>query len=83
MKLTTDFLVMRTKQSIHHIRKLNLWGNELGDVSVIQNLVNLEVLALTVNCITTMENFSNLHKLRELYLRRNNITCNLEELEYL
>ena len=83
MKLTQEFLVMRTKQPLNHIKKLNLWGNELGDVSIIQNLTNLEVLALTVNCITTLKDFGGLTKLRELYLRRNNIVANLEELEYL
>lgn len=41
------------------------------------------MLALTVNCIQTCKDFANLHKLRELYLRRNNIPASLEEIECL
>ena len=65
------------------IVKLNLWGNDLGDVSIIKNLPNLEILALTVNQITTLKDFSTCYKLKELYLRRNNIPANYNELKYL
>jgi hypothetical protein len=55
----------------------------LHDVSILKNLPSLEVLALTVNQITTMKDFSNLYNLRELYLRRNYIPPDLMELRYL
>jgi Leucine-rich repeat (LRR) protein len=48
---------MKTRQPLHQIQKLNLWGNDLNDVSVIKNLNNLEVLALTVNQISTLKDF--------------------------
>ena len=51
MTLTQEFLLMKTRQSLPQITKLNLWGNDLGDVSILKQLVNLEVLALTVNQI--------------------------------
>ena len=74
---------MKTRQPLHLIQKLNLWGNDLHDVSILKNLQSLEVLALTVNQITTMKDFSNLYNLRELYLRRNYIPPDLMELRYL
>jgi cilla- and flagella-associated protein len=49
--------MMKTRQPLHQIQKLNLWGNDLNDVSVIKNLNNLEVLALTVNQISTLKDF--------------------------
>ena len=48
-----------------------------------KNCMSLEVLALTVNQITTMKDFSGLTNLRELYLRRNFIPPDLMELCYL
>lgn len=81
--LTQEFLVMKTRQPLHLIQKLNLWGNDLHDVSILKNLHNLEVLALTVNQISTMKDFAGLFNLRELYLRRNFIPASLQELRYL
>ena len=81
--LTQEFLVMKTRQPLHLIQKLNLWGNDLHDVSILKNLHNLEVLALTVNQITTMKDFAGLFSLRELYLRRNFVPASLQELRYL
>lgn len=49
MTLTQEFLVMKTRQPVNQIVKLNLWGNDLLDVSILKNLSNLEILALTVN----------------------------------
>lgn len=55
----------------------------MQDVSILKNLHNLEVLALTVNQISTMKDFAGLQNLRELYLRRNFIPASLQELKYL
>lgn len=74
---------MKTRQPLHLIKKLNLWGNDLQDVSILKNLSSLEVLALTVNQITTLKDFAGLQNLRELYLRRNFIPADLMELCYL
>ena len=57
MALTQEFIVMKTRQPLHQITKLNLWGNNLSDVSILRNLTQLEVLALTVNQITTLKDF--------------------------
>ena len=49
--------MLKTRQQMHQIQKLNLWGNDLNDVSIIKNLTNLEILALTVNQISTLKDF--------------------------
>ena len=74
---------MKTRQPLHIIQKLNLWGNDLQDVAILKNLPNLEVIALTVNQIDSLKDFAPLHNLRELYLRRNFIPASLHELRYL
>ena len=83
MTLTQEFLVMKTRQPVNQITKLNLWGNDLCDVSILKNLTNLEILALTVNQIPSLKYFQTCTKLKELYLRRNNIPADLDELRYL
>lgn len=49
IKLTAEFLKMKTRQNLNQIVKLNLWGSDLADVSILNSLTNLEVIALTVN----------------------------------
>ena len=71
-KLTHDFLSMRTKNSrLDQIRTLNLWGNDLSDVSILADLPNIEIISLSVNKITSLSAFKNMKHLRELYLRKN------------
>ena len=55
--LTQEFIVLKTRQAMDRIVKLNLWGNNLSEVSVLSKIPNLEVLALTVNQITTLKDF--------------------------
>ncbi|KAL2916292.1 hypothetical protein HK105_204048 [Polyrhizophydium stewartii] len=55
------------------IRSINLWGQDLTDVSILARLPQLEVLSLAVNKINTLAVFSALTNLRELYLRQNHI----------
>ena len=78
MKLTQDYIIMRTKQALPDIKKINLWGKDINDVSVISCLTNVEVIGLTMNSISTLKDFASLTKLRELYLRGNQIVANLE-----
>ena len=73
-KLTPEYIAMRTKcDRLESIKNLNLWGNDLEDISVIRNMYNLEVVSLSVNKIRTLRDFSGLKNLRELYLRKNSI----------
>jgi hypothetical protein len=73
-KLTAEFIALRTKSDrLEQIKNLNLWGNELEDISIIRNMPLLEVVSLSVNRITTLKDFSFLKNLKELYLRKNSI----------
>ncbi|KND02488.1 uncharacterized protein SPPG_02948 [Spizellomyces punctatus DAOM BR117] len=64
----------KTITDLASIRNLNLWGQNLTDVTVLQRLVNLEVLSLAINSLTSLAPFRNLTNLIELYLRRNNVS---------
>lgn len=78
--LTLDLVVAKCKTDrLQMIKNLNLWGNNLGDVSLIADMPNLEVVSLAVNQVTNLSPFQGLRNLRELYLRKNNIV-NFEEL---
>ncbi|XP_069184448.1 dynein axonemal assembly factor 11 isoform X9 [Procambarus clarkii] len=83
VKLTEDMVVARSKGSdLHNVRKLNCWGSELSDVSVVRKLENVEVLSLSVNRISTLADFQHCPNLQELYIRKNNI-ADINEILYL
>ena len=47
MKLTEEMVISRTRISdLSSIRKLNCWGADLSDVSLLKQMPNVEVLAL-------------------------------------
>ena len=47
VKLTEDMVVARTRVcDMNHVKKLNCWGAELSDVSVLRKLKSVEVLSL-------------------------------------
>jgi cilla- and flagella-associated protein len=81
--LTPDLILQRTKtDNLFSIKNLNLWGNELEDLSLLSKMPNLEVLSLSVNKISSLKDFATCSKLQELYLRKNNIS-DLTEIRYL
>ncbi|XP_054707627.1 cilia- and flagella-associated protein 410-like [Uloborus diversus] len=74
-KLTEHTVLARTRaQDLRSVRKLNAWGSELTDVSIVKKLPNVEVLSLSVNSISSLEDFSHCDNLQELYIRKNNIS---------
>ncbi|XP_055533917.1 cilia- and flagella-associated protein 410 isoform X4 [Wyeomyia smithii] len=82
-RLTEEMVIARSKQSdLAAIKKLNCWGSELSDVSIIRRMRGVEVLAFSVNRISTLADFENCLNLQELYLRKNNLT-EIDELVYL
>ncbi|XP_038116582.1 uncharacterized protein LOC6052234 isoform X5 [Culex quinquefasciatus] len=82
-RLTEEMVIARSKQSdLGAIKKLNCWGSELSDVSIIRRMRGVEVLAFSVNRISTLADFENCINLQELYLRKNNLT-DIDELMYL
>jgi hypothetical protein len=48
--LTIELINMKTKTNrIDTIKNLNLWGNDLNDISIVSQMPALEVLSLSVN----------------------------------
>jgi len=83
VKLTEDMIVARTRVSdMNQVKKLNCWGAELSDISVIKKLRNVEVLSLSVNSISTLADIQHCKNLQELYIRKNCIP-DISELCYL
>ncbi|KAI4483332.1 hypothetical protein M0802_013491 [Mischocyttarus mexicanus] len=86
VKLTEEMIVARTRMSdFSAVKKLNCWGSELTDVSILREMENVEVLSLSVNNINTLADFQYCHNLRDLFIRKNNIkdlneVCYLQEL---
>jgi len=82
-KLSRELIAQKVKSDrIESIRNLNLWGSNIEDISILEEMPSLEVVSLSVNKIKTLKSFANLSNLRELYLRHNLIS-NLNEIKYL
>jgi Leucine-rich repeat (LRR) protein len=54
--LTLELVHMKTKTNrLDTIKNLNLWGNDLEDISIVNQMQALEVLSLAVNRICTLK----------------------------
>ncbi|XP_061550759.1 cilia and flagella associated protein 410 isoform X1 [Phycodurus eques] len=83
MRLTRKRVLTEAKAShLENVRKLNCWGCQLTDVSILSQMPNIEVLTLSVNSISSLSPLAGCLSLCELYLRRNMI-ASLSELCYL
>mmetsp|Transcript_47660 Transcript_47660/g.119129 ORF Transcript_47660/g.119129 Transcript_47660/m.119129 type:complete len:221 (+) Transcript_47660:77-739(+) len=81
--LTEDLVLAKTRAgSLSEVKNLNLWGSDLTDVSILKRLEQVEVLSLSVNKISSLEEFRHCSHLTELYLRKNEIG-DIREVEYL
>lgn len=81
--LTENIVLSRTRQhDLSRVRKLNCWGSELSDVSIVEQMPFVEVLSLSINEISSLREFAACKNLQELYLRKNKIS-DLNELFYL
>ncbi|KAG1941751.1 cilia- and flagella-associated protein 410-like [Pimephales promelas] len=83
MKLTRKLVLARAKASdLESVKKLNCWGCNLTDISIFEQIPNVEVLTLSANHISSLEPISSCQHLSELYLRRNDIRslCELRHL---
>lgn len=81
--LTKEILISKSKGSnFDEIKNVNLWGMKLEDISFVSELKNVETIALSVNEIKSLAPFQHCHKLRELFLRKNQIPS-LSEIHYL
>ena len=83
MKLTEELVLQRTKaKSLGEVRSLNMWGQDISDVDILLRMPNVEVLSLSVNGIRSLRSFGQCHRLRELYLRKNDVK-NLADIQHL
>lgn len=71
---TSDVLKRSRAKSLQQVRSLNCWGCDLAEVSVLHQLPNLEVLNLSCNNLATLRDLSSCRHLRELYIRKNQIS---------
>eukprot|EP00672_Neobodo_designis_P016632 CAMPEP_0174832198 /NCGR_PEP_ID=MMETSP1114-20130205/3545_1 /TAXON_ID=312471 /ORGANISM="Neobodo designis, Strain CCAP 1951/1" /LENGTH=260 /DNA_ID=CAMNT_0016066053 /DNA_START=69 /DNA_END=851 /DNA_ORIENTATION=- len=82
-ELTSTAVLAKTKvDNLAAVKNLNAWGGEFEDVSIVRQLPNLEVLALSVNKINGLGDFAYCSNLKELYLRKNNVSS-LAEVKHL
>lgn len=81
--LNESLVLAKTRsQDLRSVLKLNCWGSGIKDVSLVRQLVNVEVIGLSCNEITTLEDFAYCTKLKELILRKNKIK-NIAEIAHL
>lgn len=81
--LTENIVLSRTRShDLRNVKKLNCWGSELSDISIVQRMPNVEVLSLSLNNIASLQDFNSCKYLQELYLRKNKIS-NINEIYYL
>ena len=64
------------------IKTLNLWGNNIDDISLLSEMPSLEILSLSTNHIQDLRPLKNLKNLKELYLQDNNIS-DINQIEFL
>ena len=81
--LTKELIVMKCKSDkLSQIKNVNLWGNDLDDLSVLAELPAVEIVSLSLNKITSLRDFAHCPRLAELYLRKN-LIADLTEVNYL
>lgn len=72
--LSENMVYSKTRtQNLNNVKQLNAWGSELTDVSIVRSMPFVQVLSLSVNKISSLEEFAACRNLQELYLRENNI----------
>ncbi|XP_046404483.1 uncharacterized protein LOC124169779 isoform X4 [Ischnura elegans] len=85
-RLTEEMVIARSRASdLASIKKLNCWGSDLSDITLLRRMLSVEVLSLSVNKINSLADFQYCRNLQELYVRKNEIrdlneVCYLQEL---
>lgn len=84
-KLTEEIVRQRLRNysaPMELITNINITGRDLDDISLVRQMTSIEILSLSVNKIGTLYDLQFCTSLKELYLRKNNIT-DLNEIYYL
>ena len=72
VKLTLELIMQKCKtDNLLKIKKLDVWSNDLEEVSMIKDLPALEICSLSLNHIKSLTFFQQSSNLTELYLRKN------------
>ena len=82
--LTRELIFSRNSKisDLSEITKLNIYAEDIEDISIISSMPKLEYLSLSSNNISSLSALSDCIYLREIYLRNNNISS-FEELNHL
>ena len=82
-KLTLESIRQRNSvDDPSQVVDLNLWANDLEDVSILKDMPNVETISLSLNHIRSLKPFQYCLNLKELYLRKNKVD-QLAEIKYL
>ena len=69
--LTAELIMFKTKTNqLDKIKNLNLCANDLHDISIVSQMPALEVLSLSVNSITSLQDIAECPNLQELYIHK-------------
>lgn len=83
VRLTEEMVTARTRCNDYMaVKKLNCWGAELTDISILRKMKQVQVLSLSVNKISGLADFQNCVELEDLFVRKNEI-ADLNEVCYL
>ena len=81
--LTLNDILNKSKfKNIIEIKNINFWGLNLENIDIISELPNLESAAFSINKINSLKSFINCKNLKELFIRKNNISS-LIDIKYL
>ena len=82
--LTKEFILRKYPKisDITSLTKLNIYAEDIQDISILASMPKLEYLSLSCNQISSLLPLSNCIYLREIYLRNNKISS-FEELNHL
>ena len=84
-KLTLELIfnkINNVNNDPKNIRFLNIWGNQISDISILSAFPSLEKINLNSNQIEDISSFKNLTNVRELSLKDNKIK-DIKQIEYL
>ena len=82
--LTKEYILSKYDKfsDITEIKKLDVYGEDIQDITIISKMPNIEILSLSSNKISSLSPLSICLNIRELYLRNNNINS-FRELKHL
>jgi len=72
----------KPEAQLSSIKSINMWGNDIDDLSILREMKSLEIVSLSLNKVASLRDFAHCPHIKEIYLRKNNI-CELQEISHL